>query len=70
MSQEKVPCNSTTGHFKEKNGKKYLVIDSKEKHEEDFLGIRSEIKTLNCEKELFHEKNHARIGVNTEMICL
>ena len=37
---------SATGYFKEKNGEKYLIIDSTEKHEEVFSGIRSEIKTI------------------------
>ena len=35
------------------------------KYEEVFSGIISEIKTLNGEKELFYEKNYARIGINT-----
>ena len=51
---------------KDKNGEKYLIIDSTEKYKEIFSGIISEIKTLNVGKELFYEKNHARIGVNTE----
>ena len=51
---------------KEKSGEKYLIIDSTEKYEEDFSGIRSEIETLNCGKELFYEKNYARIGINTD----
>ena len=58
--------HSATGHFKEKNGKKYLIIDLTDKYEEIFSGIISEIKTLNGGKELFYEKNHARIGVNTD----
>ena len=58
--------HSATGHFKEKNGEKYLIIDSTEKYEEVWSGIRSEIKTLNGGKELFYEKNYARIGVNTD----
>ena len=48
--------HSATGHFKEKNGEKYLIIDSTEKYEEIFSGIRSEIKTLNGGKELFYRK--------------
>ena len=44
-----------TRYFKGKNGEKYLIIDSTE--EEVWSGIRSEIKTLNGGKELFHEKN-------------
>ena len=57
---------SATEHFKEKNGEKYLIIDSTEKNEEVSSGIKSEIKTLNGRKELFYEKNYARIGVNTD----
>ena len=52
--------------FQRKNSEKYLIIVSTEKYKEVFYGIRSEIKTLNGEKELFHEKNYARIGVNTD----
>ena len=58
--------HSATGHFKERNGEKYLIIDLTEKYEEVFSGIRSEIKTLNGGKELFYEKNYARIGLNTD----
>ena len=58
--------HSATGYFKEKYGEKYLIIDSTEKYEELFSGIRSGIKTINGEKELFYEKNCARIGVNTD----
>ena len=48
---------SAAEHFKEKYGKKYLIIDSIEKYEEVFAGIKSEIETLNIGKELFYEKN-------------
>ena len=58
--------NSTTGYFKEKNGKKYLILDSTEKYEEVFSGIKSEIETINGGKEMFYEKNYGRIGVNTD----
>ena len=58
--------HSATGHFKEKYGEKYLIIDSTEKYEEVFSGIKSEIETINGGKELFYEKNYARIGVNTD----
>ena len=57
---------STTGHFKEKDGEKYLISDSTDTYEEVFSGIISEIKRLNSGKELFYEKNYARIGVNTD----
>ena len=45
--------HSATGHFKEKNGEKYLIIDSINKYKEVFSEIISEIKTLNSRKELF-----------------
>ena len=48
--------HSATGHFIEKNDKKYLILDSTDKYEEVLPGIRSEIKTLNCGKELFYKK--------------
>ena len=44
------------GNFKEKNNKKCLILDSTDKYEEVWSGIRSEIKTLNGGKELFYEK--------------
>ena len=56
--------HSTTGYFKEKNGKKYLIIDLTEKYEEFFSGIRSEIEIIDGGKELLYEKNYARTGVN------
>ena len=58
--------HSDTGYFKEKNGEKYLIIDSADRYEEVWSEIRSEIETLNGGKELFYEKNYARIGVNTD----
>ena len=58
--------HSTTGYFKEKYGEKYLILDSTEKYDEVFSGIKKEIETINGGKELFYEKNYARIGVNTD----
>ena len=57
---------SVTGYFKEKNGEKYLILDSTEKYEEVFSGIKSEIETINSGEEMFYEKNYSRIGVNTD----
>ena len=48
--------HSATGYFKEKYGEKYLIIDLREKYEEVFSEIKSEIKTINSGKELFYEK--------------
>ena len=58
--------NSAAGYLKEKNDEKYLILDSTDKYDEVFSGIRSEIKTINGGKELFYEKNYARVGVNTD----
>ena len=58
--------HSASGHFEEKYGEKYLILDLTEKDDEVFSGIKKEIKTINDGKELFHEKNYARIGVNTD----
>ena len=58
--------HSATGYFKEKYGEKYLILDSTEKYDEVFSGIKKEIETINGGKELFYEKNYAKIGVNTD----
>ena len=58
--------HSAIGHLKEKYGEKYSIFDSTEKYKKVWSGIRSEIKTLNGGKELFYEKNYARIGINTD----
>ena len=58
--------HSATEYFKEKNGEKYLILDSTEKFEKVFSGIKSKIETINGGKEFFYEKHYARIGVNTD----
>ena len=58
--------HSATGHFKEKYREKYLIIDLTEKYKEVWSKIKSEIKKLNGGRELFYEKNYARIGINTD----
>ena len=57
---------SATEYLKEKNGEKYLILDSTEKYEEVFTGVRSEIETNNSGKELFYEKNCDRTRVDTD----
>ena len=47
---------SATGYFKEKNGKKYLVIDLTEKYQEVFLELDQKLKHLMMEKNCFMEK--------------
>ena len=58
--------HSATGYFEEKNDDKYLILNSNKKYEEVFSKIKSEIKIVNGGKELFYEKDHARISVNTD----
>ena len=58
--------HSATGYFKEKNGEKYLIIDSTEKYKQVFSGIRSGIKTINGGKKLFYEKSHTWGDINTD----
>ena len=58
--------NSATRYFKEKNGEKYSILNSTEKYKDVFSGVISEIKMLNRGKELFHEKNYAKIRINTD----
>ena len=58
--------NSLTGHLKEKNDKKYLILDSTEKYQEVWYKIRPEIETLNGGIELLYKKNHVKIGINTD----
>ena len=58
--------HSATGYFKEKYGEKYLIIDSTEKYEEVFSGIKSEIEMINSGEKLFYEKHYAKIGVNRD----
>ena len=57
---------SATGYFKEKNSEKYLILNSTEKYDEVFSGIKSEIETINCGDKMYYEKRFARIGVNTD----
>ena len=63
--------HSTTGHFKEKNAKKYLIINSTDKYEEVLSGVRSQIKTLKMvEKNCFIKKNMQKLKLILTMIYL
>ena len=48
--------HSATGYFKEKYGKKYLFLDSIEKYDEVFSGIKKKCKQLMVEKSYFMKK--------------
>ena len=45
--------HSVTGYFEEKNGGKYLVLNSTDKYEEFFSGFKSEIETINGGKKMY-----------------
>ena len=55
-----------TWYFTEKNGEKYLTVDTIDKYEEVFSGIKSEIETINCGEKMYYEKHYAKAGVNTD----
>ena len=57
---------SATGYFKEKNSKKYLILDPTEKYEEVFSGIKSEIEMINSGEKIYYEKNYVRIGIKRD----
>ena len=52
---------SATRYFKKKNGEKYLILDSTEKYDEVFSGIKKEIETINGRKELIYEKTMLKL---------
>ena len=56
-----------TGYLKEKNDKKYLILDLTDKYEDIWSGIRSENETINGGKELFYEKE---IMLELELILM
>ena len=56
------------GHFEEKNGNKYLVLDDidenkevSKKYEEFWDGIKKEIETINGGKKIEYEKDFKKI---------
>ena len=64
------------GHFEEKNGNKYLVLDdvdeNKEvssKYEEVWKGVKKEIETINGGKKLNMGKIFKKLGLSLMMIC-
>ena len=64
------------GHFEEKNGNKYLVLDDvnknkkvSKKYEEVWGAIKKEIETINGDKKLNMGKILKILGSNLMMIC-
>ena len=48
-----VKINSATRYFKEKDDDKYLILDSTKEYERVLSEIKSEIKRINSEEEVF-----------------
>ena len=46
--------------------KKYLILDTIDKYEEAFWGIKSEIETINVGEKMYYEKHYAKAGVKTD----
>ena len=53
--------HSATGYFKEKYGEKYLILDSREKCDEVFSGIKKKLKQLMVEKSYFMKKTMSEL---------
>ena len=60
--------HSATGRFKEKNGEKYIILDSTDKYKDVFSVIRSKLKHLMVEKNCFMKKNMPELGLILTMI--
>ena len=61
---------SATGYFKEEYDEKYLILNSTEKYEEVFSGIKSEIETSNGGKKSFMKKIMQELMLMQTMIYL
>ena len=61
-----IKIDSATGYFKEKNDKKYLILNSTKEYERVWSEIRSEIKRIDRGEKVFYEKNYCKIDINTE----
>ena len=55
-----------TGYFTEKNSEKCLILDTIDKYEEVFSGIKSEIETINGGEKMYYEKHYTKARVNTD----
>ena len=68
--------NKMIGHFEEKNGNKYLVLDDvnenkevSKKYKEVWEGIKKEIETINGGKKTNTGKILKKLGLSVMMIC-
>ena len=62
--------HSATGHLKDKNDEKYLIIDSTEKYQEIFLRLYQKLKHSMMEKNCFMKKIMQKLGLILTMIYL
>ena len=62
----RIKIDSATGYFKEKNDKKYLILNSTKEYERVWSEIWSEIKRIDRGEKVFYEKNYCKIDINTE----
>ena len=58
--------HSAAGYFKEKNGEKYLIIDSTDKYKKFGLELDQKLEQLMMEKNCFMKKSFARIAISTD----
>ena len=66
-----VKINSATRYFKEKDDDKYLILDSTKEYERVWSEIKSEIKRINSEEEVFFKKKViVKLALILKMICL
>ena len=59
-----------TGHFTEKNGEKYLILDTIDKYEEVFSGIKSQIEAINDGEKCIMKNIMQRLELIQMMIYL
>ena len=52
----RIKIDSATGYFKEKNDKKYLILNSTKEYERVWSKIRSEIERINGGEKVFMKK--------------
>ena len=53
----RIKINSATEYLK-KNDEKYLILDSTKEYESVWSEIKSEMKKINGEEEVFYKKNY------------
>ena len=64
------------GHFEEKNGNKYLVLDDvdenkevSKRYEKVWEGVKKKIETINCGEKNEYGKDLKKKGLSLMMIC-